>query len=149
MNIQPTDFDLARQLQQPIFNYKEVFSFQNPELFNIILLMMYFAVPSMGPIHFQRISMGKNVTQVKKAFLISATLFLFIKLATSWIPFLLYSINPNLDPSQLVGYILKNYAYTGLRGIIIIGILAMAISSADSFIIFQKRPLSLHRLKRV
>lgn len=118
--------------QNPLFNYKEVLSTNNPDFWQMIPLMLYFAVPQMGQDTFQRISIGKNIQQVKKAFIIAAILFIVINLATAWIPFLIFNINPGLDPNNLLIYIIDTYSYTGLKGLIIIGILAMSMSTADS-----------------
>ncbi len=124
--------NFVQGFQEPLFNYKEVLSTNNPDLWQMIPLMLYFAVPQMGQDTFQRISIGKNIQQVKKAFIIAAILFIIINLATAWIPFLIFNINPGLDPNNLLIYIIDTYTYTGLKGLIIIGILAMSMSTADS-----------------
>lgn len=47
---------------------------------------------------------------------------------------MLLSKDSTLDPANLVNYIINNYAYTGLKGLIIIGIMAMIMSTADSYL---------------
>jgi len=131
---QYSGLNIYEQFKNPIFDYQNVFNLNNSNLPNIILLSLYFMIPSIGPIHFQRISMGKNVNQIRKAFLISALLFLFIKIAMAWIPFLIFGIDSNLDSSHLISYIIDNYTHIGIKGLIVVGILAMSMSSADSFI---------------
>ena len=86
-------FSFANSMQNPKFNFEIVFNRENPELLSIIALMLYFALPGIKPDIFQRISMGSNIRQVQRAFLIAAGLVLFIIIATQWIPFLLFNIN--------------------------------------------------------
>jgi Na+/proline symporter len=43
------------------FNYKEVFNLGNPKFWEMIPLILYFALPSMDPTGFQRVSMGKSI----------------------------------------------------------------------------------------
>jgi Na+/proline symporter/signal transduction histidine kinase len=124
---------LSNALSNSKFDLSSVFSRDNPELLPMITLMCYYAIPGIEPDIFQRISMGSSVKQVKKAFLVSAVLVLCITIAIEWIPFLLFNVNPNLEKSQLFGYIIDNYAgIVGLRGLVIAGIVAMAMSTADS-----------------
>ena len=116
------------------FDYTKVLDFNNTKFWAMFPLIFYFTVPSTDPTNFQRISMGRNIAQAKKAWLISAILFGLIAIAIAWIPLLIKIIHPNLEGNQLVAYLIDNYAYTGLKGLIIIGVFAMAMSSADSCI---------------
>jgi Na+/proline symporter/signal transduction histidine kinase len=125
-------FSLAVATQAPKFNLSEVINFGNPKFWQMIPLLLYFAVPTIDAMDFQRISMGRNLAQVKKALLISAVFLVLIELITAWIPFLIQAVNPTLDPNDIIVYIVENYTHTGLKGLIIIGIAAMAMSTADS-----------------
>lgn len=117
-----------------IFTLEHIAKMNFVDKTNFLLLALYFLLPSVGPIHFQRMSMGKSISQVKKAFLISAFLFLVVDLAIAWMPFLLKGLHPDIESKLLYSFIIDNYAFTGLKGLIIIGVCAMAMSSADSFI---------------
>jgi len=118
--------------QDPLWDYKKVFTLENPKLLEMILLMMYFTFPTIGPMEFQRISIGRNVQQARKALIISGVLVMLITIFIAWIPLVIYNINPNLEANNLLSYIIDNYTYTGFKGLIIIGISAMAMSTADS-----------------
>ncbi|NEJ83779.1 hypothetical protein GR268_45835, partial [Rhizobium leguminosarum] len=59
-------------------------------------------------------------------------LLLLIELFIIWIAILLLSDNPNLSTSQVVGYLIEKHTYTGLKGFLGVGIIALAMSSADS-----------------
>ena len=126
------DFSLANAASTSIFNFREFFGVSNPKFWELVPLLLLFSIPGFEPAVFQRISMGRSVGQVKKAFRISALLITFILLGMSWIGFLLFNIDPNLNPDTLVHYIINNYAYGGIKTFIIIGIVAMCMSTADS-----------------
>ena len=57
---------------------------------------------------------------------------MLIQIVTAWIPFLVHSMNPSLEKGQLLGYIVDTYSYQGLKGFIIVAIIAFAMSTADS-----------------
>ena len=116
------------------FNYKEVFNISNPKFWEMIPLILYFALPSMDPTGFQRVSMGKSIEQLKKAWLIAAILLVLIELFSGWISLLVRVVNPELQPTQIMNYVADNYAFSGLKGLIIIGIASLAMSTADSCI---------------
>jgi signal transduction histidine kinase len=78
------------------------------------------------------VAIGRSVSQVKKAFSISAILLMLILIGMAWIAFLLFNIDPNLNPKDLVQYITNNYAHTGLKSFIMVGVVAMCMSTADS-----------------
>lgn len=125
-------FTVSNALKESKFNLVDAFSLGNPKLWQMLPLLIYFMIPSMEPAFVQRIMMGKNLKQVQKAFVISASILLFIKLFTAWIPFLLFQANPNIEVSHLIPYIIDNYSNVLIKGVILIGISALAMSTADS-----------------
>jgi Na+/proline symporter/signal transduction histidine kinase len=131
---QSQGFNIDAILANPKFNYQSISSLNKPQLVSFILLILYFSIPGLGPTDFQRISMGSNIKQVKRAFLIAAILCIVIELTVAWIPVILSTLNPNIEPTHITSYIINNYTYTGLKGLIIVGVSAMTMSSADSFI---------------
>ncbi|MFY9589666.1 sodium:solute symporter family transporter [Rickettsia endosymbiont of Halotydeus destructor] len=130
-NSQP-NFAFANALNSPIFDYKQFLGLSNPNFWSLLLLFILFSLPDINPVMFQRVAMGRSIPQVKKAFTISAIILMVILLCMAWIAFLLYSIDPNLDPNSLVQHIIGKYSHTGLKSFILIGIVAMCMSTADS-----------------
>ncbi len=128
------NFSFANSLEQPIFDINAVFDYHRAEFWEMFFLFIYFALPAPMPAVFQRIIMGRNIAQAKTAFIISAIIILFVIIAIAWIAFLIFNIKQGLTPDHLLSYIVDNYTYTGLKGVVIIGIVAMSMSSADSFI---------------
>jgi Na+/proline symporter/signal transduction histidine kinase len=127
------DFNLIQSVSNtPIFNYKEYLDLSKSSFWSLIFLLFLFSIPDFNPAVFQRIVMGRDIEQVQRAFSISSALVLVILIGMSWIGFLLFNINPNIDTNNLVHYIANNYAYAGLKSFICLGVIAMCMSSADS-----------------
>lgn len=125
---------LTSALQHPRFSFKELFNTTNPEFWNMLPLFAFFAIPSMTPPMFQRISMGSSTIQAKKAFIIAAIILILFKISIAWIPFLIFHLNSGLKSGDIFNHIVDYYTYTGLKGILMIAVAAMAMSTADSYI---------------
>lgn len=130
--ISTTGASILSNPTSPLFTPSEFIGFSNTKFWQLISLFILFSLPDLDPASFQRISIGKNISQVQSAFNISSIFLLFVLSGMSFIAFLLYSINPDLDSGNLVHYIINNYSHPGLKGLILIGIVAMCMSNADS-----------------
>ncbi|MDX1917347.1 MAG: sodium:solute symporter family protein, partial [Rickettsiaceae bacterium] len=117
-----------------VFDYNEVFDFNNSRSLYYLFLFFYFAIPGFNPAIFQRISMAKNVNQVRSSFIIAGLTYLLLTLMLYWISILLLSINPNLDAGRVVKHLIFDSSYVGLKGLTLAGIMAMLMSTADSHI---------------
>ncbi|MGC0372433.1 MAG: hypothetical protein DGJ47_001146 [Rickettsiaceae bacterium] len=126
-------FSYQQTLVHDNFNLKRIVDTENIKFWSMMALFTYFAIPSANPAFFQRIVMGQNIKQVKRAFFISSVIILLMIIAVSWIGFLLFSLEPELDSTKLIPYIIDNYSYNGFKGLFIAGLMAMIMSSADSF----------------
>ena len=115
----------------PNFHVKEVISW-TPKLWGTLSLLLYYSIPGFSPELFQRIAMAKNVGQARKALTYAAGVVMLIPLLLSWVGVLLLTDNPDLEPNEVVGYMLSKYAGPGLKGLIGIGVTALAMSTADS-----------------
>ena len=100
---------------------------------NLFVLFIYFAIPScVYPAGFQKILIAKNVTNLRKAYLISSIILITIILLMSLIGFLLSYINPNVQ-YNILSYLADNYA-NSFKGILAIGIIAISMSSTDYYV---------------
>ena len=118
----------------PIFDYKEVFDFSNPKAFTYLFLFFIWLAPGFEPAIFQRISMAKNTLQVRNSFVIASVTCLTIIFIMSFISILILSTNPGLSSKDLLKFVIFEYSYTGFRGLTLIGIMAMVMSTVDSYI---------------
>lgn len=117
-----------------LFNYKEVFDFTQPKSLYYLFIFLYFLMPGFEPPIFQRISMAKNTVQVKKSFMIAGTTCLFIVLIMTFIGVLVLSLNPGLETKDVIQHVIFEYSYVGLKGLTLIGIMAMVMSTIDSYV---------------
>ncbi len=125
--------NISNNIQNTVFDFKKMLTFDNPGFFDAVILSLFFFMgPALEPVFFQRISMGRNLFDVKKAYINSAIIYLAIILFIALIPFLLYQINPNIGANNLIYYIIDNYSYPGIKGLIIMAIFSMSMSTADS-----------------
>ena len=89
-------------------------------------------MPCFEPPIFQRIAMAKNTAQVKKSFMIAGITCLFIVLTMTFIGILVLSLKPGLETKDVVKHVIFEYSYVGLKGLTLIGIMAMVMSTIDS-----------------
>lgn len=121
-------------LEESQLQLSNTFNLFDYNFWAMLSLFIYVARPDPYPAMFQRIMMSKNLRQAQRVFNISSIVILIIVCSIAWISFLLLTIDPSLEPNQLLPYIIDNYSYNGLKGFIIVGVIAMVMSSADSFI---------------
>lgn len=114
------------------FDYKKYLNVSGSHLWQVIFLLMLFLIPEFNPALFQRIMIGNNILQVKKAYTISGIIIFAILVLMSWIAFLLYTQDTTLNSRELVQYIITQDFHEGFRGLFVVGIVAMAMSTADS-----------------
>ena len=119
----------------PSFDYKKVFDFSNEQSLYHLFLFCFFAIPAFNPAIFQRIAMAKNTMQVQRSFIIASVTCLFLVMIVSWIGVLILFAEPNANPDDVVKLIILKSSYvTGLKGLILAGIMAMIMSTVDSYI---------------
>jgi Na+/proline symporter/signal transduction histidine kinase len=121
-------------LTNPLFDYHELGNYNNPNFFPYLSLFIYSTIPALDPAIFQRLLIAKNIRQIRQSFSIAAIVGLCIFLISCSLGAIMYLHNGTLNPNNLVMYILDNYSYTGLKGLVLIGITAMIMSTADSYI---------------
>lgn len=116
------------------FDLLYVLTNPNEQFWEMIILAFYFIFPGFNPPAFQRISMGFNIVQVRKSWASSAVSLFVFTLFVSLIGWMLFLQNPYLKNNEMFSYLVENFLFTGLKGILIVGILAMTMSTADSFL---------------
>jgi Na+/proline symporter/signal transduction histidine kinase len=117
-----------------LFDYKEVFDFSNPLALKHLFLFLFCAIPSISPQYFQRITIARNTKQAKQAFVIAALTCLILALFVNWIAVLILSKDSSLSSQDVVKYIISSSSFIGFKGVMLAGIMAMIMSTADSCI---------------
>jgi len=85
------------------------------------------------PVFIQRMYMCSGPFQVKKVFLYSSLIGFFIVLFLSLIGLCVFVANPNLPVTEVWQYIVTSMP-SYLSGLVVIGVLGMAMSTADSYL---------------
>lgn len=123
----------------PLFDYKSIFSFSNNQIYYIIYLFLWTAIPAFNPAVFQRIAMAKDIKQAKKSFLIASLVIFLIACTICWTGVTVLSIYPDLKGdnalrSIILSFILDYGWIVGFKGLILAAIMAMVMSTVDSYI---------------
>ncbi|ACE05779.1 hypothetical protein Aasi_0355 [Candidatus Amoebophilus asiaticus 5a2] len=118
-------------VHSPNFNFSNVIGW-NSKFVDALILMYYFMSPTIPPILFQRLLMSRNVTQMKRSITYTTGIMLLIDLLIIWITILILADNANLQSSKIIQYIVDTYMYPGLKGLFGVGVIALAMSTADS-----------------
>jgi Na+/proline symporter len=99
----------------------------------LLFLLTYFIIPTINPTEFQRISIGKNIKQIQYSWAVAILGVLISMIITCYISYKLFKVNPNLKTSDdIIACFISQFIY--LKPVIIIGIISMAMSTADSHI---------------
>jgi Na+/proline symporter len=121
-------------LNNPNFDLDKIFDISNPKLWKYSLLFIYYLVPAFDPTIFQRISMAKDINQIKRSFHISAFICLGLTLLLSWMSIVLLSKDPNVAENDIIKTLLFDGLPLGIKGLLLIGVISMVMSTADSYI---------------
>jgi len=118
-----------------LYEIKDVFNVSNPKFFSSLVLFTFLLIPGLDSAIFQRISMAKDTKQVTKAFLIATGFCFLIDCMFYFIAFAMAAKEQlNLGSNDLILHLINTYTPSYLKGIAIIGVLAMIMSTADSYI---------------
>ncbi len=117
-----------------LFNYKEVFDFNRPKSLAYLFIFIYMIIPGFEPAIFQRISMATNTMQLRKSFTIAGIACFILFVIVTIIGVLILVAKPGLNSREIAKHVIFDYSYVGLKGITLIGIMAMVMSTVDSVI---------------
>jgi Na+/proline symporter len=107
---------------------------EHPSLTEYAILFLVFAFPGILPTTMQRMLMAKDIEQVQSSFKISALVLLPYIFFASMAGLVALSLNPGLPPSNAFMYLIDAYMPPVLKGMAIIGMIAVVMSTADSFV---------------
>lgn len=117
----------------PIFSFKEVVRWL-PEFMGTVILTCYFLTPELAPELFQRLVMARDTEQIKRSIRYATMIGLAIIICIIWIAILILVDQPGLEPNKVVQYMVNVHVYPGLKGFLGVGVIALAMSTADSTI---------------
>jgi Na+/proline symporter len=131
-----TDIDTILNIfkTHPNYDLKEIFNISNSKSWSSLSLFFYIMIPCFSPVYFQRFSMSKNIRQAQRSFYIAGFFCLFIVFTVIWLAIVIYAKNPNVPSSDIVKTLIFDVLPSGYKGFFLIGIIAMIMSTADSYI---------------
>ncbi|MBN8827243.1 MAG: sodium:solute symporter family protein [Sphingobacteriia bacterium] len=100
----------------------------------LLLLIVFFAIPSWDPSFVQRILMSKDKYQMAGSFNGATLVLILFYLVCTQIALSVLVLKPDLDPNNILYYVINNYLPTGIKGLGIAGLLAVIMSTADSYL---------------
>ena len=118
----------------PLLDFAQLLNWHDPKFLPNLIIFLWFLVPNINATTFQRILMTKNTKQITSSFTIATFGSLAVALLTCTIGVVVLSVNQDLNADNILMYVLDNYSFDGLRGLTLIGIIAMVMSTADSWI---------------
>jgi Na+/proline symporter/CheY-like chemotaxis protein/signal transduction histidine kinase len=112
--------------------FEHLFSLDVDKRGYYIVLFAYLVIPSLGPPIVQRLLMAKNTSQMQESYKIASYSLLFFLTLFNILGAMLFVSNPNLESNLVMGYLVDQFTYPGLKGLFLIAIIALAMSTADS-----------------
>ncbi|MDR2416884.1 MAG: sodium:solute symporter family protein [Holosporales bacterium] len=97
-----------------------------------IPILMSFLLFFLSPVWMQRLLMGRDVRQIKKSFCISTLVTSGVFICSAIVGLSALVINSNISSQLAMPYMIQTVMPVGLKGLMIAGLLAVIMSTADS-----------------
>ncbi|MDR2417331.1 MAG: sodium:solute symporter family protein, partial [Holosporales bacterium] len=88
----------------------------------------------LDPAWIQRLLMGKNIRQLRISFCLSSLIAPLIFWCSAIVGFSALIMNPDISPYSAMPHVIQTLVPIGLKGLMIAGLLAVIMSSADSYL---------------
>ncbi|AZL16164.1 sodium:solute symporter family protein [Rickettsiales endosymbiont of Stachyamoeba lipophora] len=99
-----------------------------------LFLFLFFAIPFFDSCLIQRVLMAKDKEQVVTSFKSTALVMILFYVLCGLIALSVRTINADLNPNNVLYYTINNYLPMGIKGLGIAGLLAVVMSTADSYL---------------
>lgn len=98
------------------------------------LFLTFLLGETLVPPYVQRLLIGKSTQETVKGTYASGILSIPFFLVTGAIGLVAYTMDANMDPNTAMPFVIHTVLPVGLKGIVIMGIVSIVMSSADSFL---------------
>ena len=98
------------------------------------LFLTFLLGETLSPPYVQRLFLGKSIKHTVRGNMASSIFSIPFFVVTGAIGLVALSINPSIDPNLAMPYVIKEILPIGLRGLVIASVIAIVMSSADSFL---------------
>jgi Na+/proline symporter len=96
------------------------------------LSFSYFFIPSLSSTQFQRLAIAKNKEQLNQSWWPAALALTIASILPCIMSYWIFIKNPELQKGKIYEYLLNSLELPGAKAVLIVGIMAMAMSTADS-----------------
>lgn len=103
-------------------------------IWHYILLFIILCVPTLDPAFTQRILMSRDVRQVRKVFFTMGVFGVLFFIVVGTIGLTAWTVAPGIEPNDIIRYFIKILIPSGLKGFLMVGLLAVVMSTADSYL---------------
>lgn len=107
-------------------------SITNGDKLKHLIIFISIAITCVFPLTIQRMLMAKNPAQISKAFFTNAVVSFFFYIAIGLIGLSAAILLPDIDSNFALPILIKEIVPIGIRGLVIAGLIAIFMSSADS-----------------
>ncbi len=119
--------------EHPNYNLSKVLDISDNKFWGVLFLFFYMTIPSFNPAIFQRIAMSRNVQQAQSSFYILSFFVLLLTLIVAWLGIVLDYNFKIINDNDFITTLFDNIPQ-GYKGFLLIGIMAMVMSTVDSYI---------------
>ncbi len=104
------------------------------DFINCFGLFFIFAIPGLHPAVVQRMMMGKKLSDTKKSFIFSGLIYIPFYGMISLVGLIALALYPSIDANLALPHLIDNILPVGVRGLLIAGLVAVIMSTTDSFL---------------
>ncbi|MCC2646453.1 MAG: sodium:solute symporter family protein [Rickettsiaceae bacterium] len=104
----------------------------HPSFLEYLMLFFFFCFPETSPSTMQRILMAKDINQVRDSFKATGFVLIPYLFFASMAGIVAHALCPELTPNNAFMFLIDSYMPSGFKGIAIIGMIAIVMSTADS-----------------
>lgn len=97
-------------------------------------VFLYMSLPLLSPPFMQRMLMAGNIAQIKKSFISTAIIDFTFTTIAGFIGLITLKLYPNINPNHAFLELINLLTPVGVKGIIIIGLFSIIMSTADSYL---------------
>lgn len=97
-------------------------------------IFLIYSIPFLNPAFFQRIFLVKNNALLKKSLYIGAAIDVPFYAIITMIALSAMVLNPSIGGNSVFPYLINTYLPAGIKGIVITGLVAVMMSTADSYL---------------
>lgn len=115
-------------------SHLNIFLNDDKTLYNHSLIFLSYSIPACYPVIIQRILMSKNVHEAKRSLIVTGLLSAAFFITVGILGLVVLVKAPNINPQQTFAFAINNMLPIGIKGLVIAGLLAVMMSTMDSFL---------------